>query len=47
MSLGGGAVAPDGTGYLDGIIRQISNVRGTSLIWTGSLTVSIRNVHDV
>jgi hypothetical protein len=41
MSLiGGGAVAPwTEQGILDGIIRQISNVRGTSPIWTGVWTV--------
>jgi hypothetical protein len=41
MSLiGGGAVAPwTEQGILDGIIRQISNVRGTTPIWTGTWTV--------
>jgi hypothetical protein len=38
--IGGGAVAPwTEQGILDGIIRQISNVRGTSIIWTGVWTV--------
>jgi len=38
--IGGGAVAPwTEQGILDGIIRQISNVRGTTPIWTGTWTV--------
>jgi len=38
--IGGGAVAPwTEQGILDGIIRQISNVRGTSSIWTAVWTV--------
>jgi hypothetical protein len=38
--IGGGAVSPwTEQGILDGIIRQISNVRGTSPIWTGVWTI--------
>ncbi len=38
--IGGGAVAPwTEQGILDGIIQQISNVRGTSVIWTAVWTV--------
>jgi hypothetical protein len=41
MSLiGGGAVAPwTEQGILDGIIRQISRIGGTSVVWTGVWTV--------
>jgi hypothetical protein len=41
MSLiGGGAVAPwTEQGILDGIIRQISSVRGTTPVWSGTWTV--------
>jgi hypothetical protein len=38
--IGGGAVAPwTEQGILDGIIRQISTLRGTSIIWTATWTV--------
>ncbi len=38
--IGGGAVAPwTEQGILDGVIRQISNIRGMSAIWTGVWTV--------
>jgi hypothetical protein len=40
ITIGGGAVAPwTEQGILDGIIRQISNTRGTSAIWTAVWTV--------
>jgi hypothetical protein len=39
-TIGGGAVAPwTEQGILDGIVRQISNIRGTSMVWTAVYTV--------
>jgi hypothetical protein len=38
--IGGGAVAPwTEQGILDGIVKEISSIRGTSVVWTGVWTV--------
>jgi hypothetical protein len=40
ITIGGGAVSPwTEQGILDGIIKEISSIRGTSVVWTGVWTV--------